>query len=405
MGKQLGVIQYSGKLGQVVGMKKANGQRYNNVRERVTPSNPQSNAQADQRMKMNVANMMYRAIEPVLSRSWQNKTYGQESRNFFMSQVLKSGLETEGGWLPFIEKGVYNPVPAEVPVSVGSIGIDTTMQFTPDGWATTLILGTDETSAAAIIQAGQEAGLENGDQITMVACFDTGILQGDFPSNLYLWRYDSVIFNTEATTADELLTGVRGLLKIGSFASGQYSSNGMSISDVTNSSPSAAAIIISREKAPDAGKAGLRTTSKMFVHDSVKEEWGTAKQYERARRSYQKVSTAESDWEVDAESGGGTGGRETVDSTYTLTTNDLVAAGSGAMTPAVREALIGKQIKVKKYNDDDSLAAVYYTTEDEETVAVKPDGTALSVTIEMVEHFCKLSWFDGALAQARPIPV
>lgn len=401
MGKQLGVIQYSGKLGQVVGMKKANGQRYNNVRERVTPSNPQSNAQADQRMKMNVANMMYRAIEGVLSRSWQNKTYGQESRNFFMSQVLKSGLETEGGWLPFIEKGVYNPVPAEVPVSVGSIAVDTTIEFDSAGLSHTFIYPDVVDTAAHIIEVAQQNGLEDGDQITMVACFDTGIFRGDSPSNQYIWVYDSIIFSVEATETRDLLTGVRGKLILDERETG-----GLSVVDAsTGNTPSAVAIVISREKSADAGKAGLRSTSKMFVDDSVKAVWGTASQYGRARRSYQKVSTAESDWEVDAESGGGTGGRETVDSTYTLTTNDLVAAGSGAMTPEVRAALIGKQIKIKKYTDDDSLAAVYYTTEDDDTVAVKPDGTALSVTIEMVEHFCKLSWFDGALAQARPIPV
>lgn len=394
MGKQLGVIQYSGKLGQVVGMKKANGQRYNNVRERVTPSNPQSNAQADQRMKLNVANMMYRAIEGVLSRSWQNKTYGQESRNFFMSQVLKSGLETEGGWLPFIEKGVYNPVPAEVPVSVGSIPVDTTITFDASMNPSTLIYG-EESTLADIIDRAKENGIEDGDQITIVACFDTGRLQGDSPTNLYIWRYDSIIFNENATETRELTEGVRGMLYI----------DGGTIRDrLTDNIPSAAAIIISREKAPDAGKAGLRSTSKMFVNDEVKAFWGTASQYGRARRSYQKVSTAESDWEVDAE-GEGTGGRETVDSTYTLTTNDLVAAGGSGPDAEVRAALIGKQIKVKKYTDDDSLAAVYYTTEDDDAVAVKPDGTALSVVIEMQDRYCLLSYFDGALAQARPIPV
>lgn len=401
MGKQLGVIQYSGKLGQVVGMKKANGQRYNNVRERVTPSNPQSNAQADQRMKMNVANMMYRAIEGVLSRSWQNKTYGQESRNFFISQVLKSGLETVGGWLPFIEKGVYNPVPAEVPVSVGSIAVDTSVEFDSSGFNHTHFYPNEPTSVAEIIETAQRNGLEDGDQITMVACFDTGILQGDNPTNQYIWVYDSIIFNVEATETSELTDGVRGKLQL--YANDQL---GLAVVDkYSGNTPSAVAIIISREKSADAGKAGLRTTSKMFVDDSVKEVWGTASQYGRARRSYQKVSTAESDWEVDAESGGGTGGRETVDSTYTLTTNDLVAAGGSGPDADVRAALIGKQIKVKKYTDDDSLAAVYYTTEDDDTVAVKPDGTALSVVIEMQDRYCLLSWFSGSLAQARPIPV
>lgn len=403
MAKQLGVVQYSGKVGQLVGMKKAAGQDSNNLRERVIPKNPQSNAQADQRMKLNVANMMYRAIEGVLSRSWQNKTYGQESRNFFMSQVLKSSLETEGGWLPFIEKGVYNPVPAEVPVSVGSISVDTTIEFSENGYPVFTLYGT-ETNIASMIEKAKANGLEDGDQITIAACFDTGVLRGDSPTNLYLWKFDSIIFNENATEQNELINGVRHLL----YLIDDYATqpDGYAIADYTTDNPPvAAAIIISREKAPDAGKAGLRTTSKMFVHDSVKEVWGTASQYGRARRSYQKTSTAESDWEVDAESGGGSGGRETVDSTYTLTSSDLVSSGGSGPDADVRAALIGKQIKVKKYTDDDSLAAVYYTTEQDEAVAVKPDGTALEVTIEMVPHFCKLSWFDGALAQARPIPV
>ena len=403
MGKQLGVLQYSGKVGKLVGMKKAAGQDSNNVRERVIPKNPQSNAQADQRMKMNVANMMYRAIEGVLSRSWQNKNYGQESRNFFMSQVLKSGLETEGGWLPFIEKGVYNPVPAEVPVSVGSIGTDTTIEFTDAGWPVVLFYGATS-NVADVINTAKQNGIEDGDQITLIACFDTGVLRGDSPTNVYVWKYDSIIFNENATELEELVDGVRNIL----YLKDDYATPraGYAIADSYNdANPIAAAIIISREKSADAGKAGLRTTSKMVVFDSVKEVWGTASQYGRARRSYQKVSTAESDWEVDAESGGGTGGRETVDSTYTLTSNDLVAAGGSGPDVEVRAALIGKQIKVKKYTDDDSLAAVYYTTEDDETVAVKPDGTALSVVIEMQDRYCLLSYFDGALAQARPIPV
>ena len=401
MGKQLGVIQYSGKVGKLVGMKKAAGQDSNNVRERVIPKNPQSNAQADQRMKMNVANMMYRAIEGVLSRSWQNKHYGQESRNFFMSQVLKSGLETEGGWLPFIEKGVYNPVPAEVPVSVGSVAVDTTVAFTPVDMTPYVLFYGQSDQLAQVIENAKQNGLEDGDQITIVACFDTGRLQGDAPTNLYIWRYDSIIFNENAAELDEITHGVRGSLWME-----PDSTIGYCIKDLaTDNIPSAVAFIISREKAPDAGKAGLRSTSKMVVNDEVKAVWGTVSQYGRARRSYQKVSTAESDWEVDAESGGGTGGRETVDSTYTLTTNDLVAAGGSGPDADVRAALIGKQIKVKKYTDDDSLAAVYYTTESDEAVAVKPDGTALSVVIEMQDHYCLLSYFDGALAQARPIPV
>lgn len=381
MGKQLGVIQYSGKLGQVVGMKKANGQRYNNVRERVTPSNPQSNAQADQRMKLNVANMMYRAIEPVLSRSWQNKHYGQESRNFFMSQVLKSGLETEGGWLPFVEKGVYNPVPAEVPVSVGSIAVDTTVAFEPTNMTPYVTFYGRSDSLPQVIETAKYNGLEDGDQITIIACFDTGRLQGDAPTNLYIWRYDSIIFKEDATDLEDLKYGVRSILYLD-----PDTTLGYCIKDsATDNIPSAAAVIISREKSEDAGKAGLRTTSKMFVNNEVKAVWGTASQYGRARRSYQKQVTAESDWEVDAE-GSGVDPRETVDSTYTLVAGDFPTGEGGGW--------VGQQIKVKRYVDDESIAYVYAKGSSDTERPVSPIGGDIEYTDQMVVHTCYFTSFQ-----------
>lgn len=381
MAKQLGVVQYSGKVGQLVGMKKAAGQDSNNLRERVIPKNPQSNAQADQRMKLNVANMMYRAIEGVLSRSWQNKTYGQESRNFFMSQVLKSSLETDGGWLPFIEKGVYNPVPAEVPVSVGSIGVDTTIEFDSSGINHTTIFGETLTTAAALIATAQQQGIEDGDQITLIACYDTGYFRGDAASNIYMWLYDSIIFDANETDITTLTTGVRGKLKLSEDAPG-----GLSVIDATyENHPSAVAIIISREKAPDAGKAGLRSTSKMFVDDSVKAIWGTASQYGRARRSYQKAVTAESDWEVDAE-GTGAEARETVDGTYTLVAGDFPTGQGGGW--------VGQQIKVKRYVDDDTIAFVYAKGSGDTERPVTPAGLDVDYTEEMVVHTCYFTSFQ-----------
>lgn len=386
MAKQLGVVQYSGKVGQLVGMKKAAGQDSNNLRERVIPKNPQSNAQADQRMKLNVANMMYRAIEGVLSRSWQNKTYGQESRNFFMSQVLKSSLETEGGWLPFIEKGVYNPVPGEVPVSVGSIGVDTTVEFDNNGINHTNILGNQDTTAAAVIEAGLNNGLEDGDQVTLITCFDTGYYRGDAPTNTFMWVYDSVIFDTSETDVTTLLTGVRGKLKL------YYdSAGGLTVVDASSeNAPSAVAVIVSREKAPDAGKAGLRSNSKLYVVNEVKSVWGTASQYGRARRSYQKTMSTESDWEVDAE-GTGEDPRETTDSTYTLVSGDFNAGQGGGW--------VGQQIKVKRYVDDETIAYVYAKGSSDTERPVTPAGLDVEYTEDMVVHICYFTSFktDAAI--------
>lgn len=56
MAKLEGIFQFSGRLGQTVGMKGADGKNY--VRTRVTPSNPKSDAQVDQRSKVNLMGRM-----------------------------------------------------------------------------------------------------------------------------------------------------------------------------------------------------------------------------------------------------------------------------------------------------------------------------------------------------------
>lgn len=56
MGKLEGIFQFSGRLGQTVGMKGADGKNY--VRIRVKPNNPKSDAQIDQRSKVNLMGRM-----------------------------------------------------------------------------------------------------------------------------------------------------------------------------------------------------------------------------------------------------------------------------------------------------------------------------------------------------------
>lgn len=59
MAKLVGIFQFNGKLGETVGMKGADGKNY--VRTRVTPLNPKTDAQTDQRAKVNLMGRMSQA--------------------------------------------------------------------------------------------------------------------------------------------------------------------------------------------------------------------------------------------------------------------------------------------------------------------------------------------------------
>lgn len=56
MAKLVGIFQFNGKLGETVGMKGADGANY--VRTRVTPMNPKTDLQTDQRAKVNLMGRM-----------------------------------------------------------------------------------------------------------------------------------------------------------------------------------------------------------------------------------------------------------------------------------------------------------------------------------------------------------
>lgn len=56
MAKQFSTFQFTGKVGTLVGMKGKNGSAY--IRTLVTPANPKTSAQTDQRVKMSLAGQM-----------------------------------------------------------------------------------------------------------------------------------------------------------------------------------------------------------------------------------------------------------------------------------------------------------------------------------------------------------
>lgn len=90
MAKLKGPFQFTGKLGQVVGMKGDNGGNY--VRERIIPANPRTAGQNAQRVKMSLAGKLSKEVP-------QSLIYGMAAtprlrRPAFVSNIVKTAVVT-----------------------------------------------------------------------------------------------------------------------------------------------------------------------------------------------------------------------------------------------------------------------------------------------------------------------
>ena len=85
MAKLLGPFQFSGKLGQTVGMKGANGENY--VRVKVNPTNKKSQLQVDRRVKFALAGLLSKLTDQALIIGMGNTT--RDRRNNFTSNIAR----------------------------------------------------------------------------------------------------------------------------------------------------------------------------------------------------------------------------------------------------------------------------------------------------------------------------
>jgi hypothetical protein len=182
MAKQLGVIQYSGKLGQTVGRKKAPGQKNNGMAAyQANVTNPKTLAQRMQRIRMTPAVNFYRALSVLLDHAFQGKRYGAPCHNFFMEKAML--METG---IPYLKKGDNRPIPGMYMVSSGSLtpidADDMLNQGATRGTTNTqlnnapcIALSSDievtSTTTIGAMSAALKAAypsLQNGDQLTFV---------------------------------------------------------------------------------------------------------------------------------------------------------------------------------------------------------------------------------------------
>lgn len=215
MGKFLGIIQYSGKLGNTVGMRKGPGQKFNNVRAMAdVVTNPRTNAQIMQRMKCLTCANFYSAFKGVLNHAFQGVKYGAPCQSEFLRLNMRLNAT-----MP-IAKGTKAVVPAPVYVSTGSIPpINFTVSDTGVSISCSSITTRDWGHvSAAIIEANPY--LHNGDQLTVLQICSDDIAGIEDGSAIVIAEYKRFVLNTSSTdSVPTIITYGSGNCSFGVFGS------------------------------------------------------------------------------------------------------------------------------------------------------------------------------------------
>lgn len=362
---------WRGKKGSSVFFKiknSSNGQKQG-IRERVYEvSNPKSSSQAGQRMKMLPAQRFLGALSSVITRGFEGVEYGQASRQKFMQYALKMST----GY-PAVEKDSNKVWPGEYLISRGQlpeVGVSITTAGTMAISTLTISGEPADSSVGEFSKCLLEGNswLNEGDQITIVTCEadDAGGLLDAVP----LYKVNSFILDKTSITQIPHVTVTAG-------AFGVTPSLEAFIS---------AAVIVSRE-----GNNGqhLRSNAIMTMNKAYADELFASERYAAARKSYMNTATTsnDSDWPVEPDFA-----NEVFNSTLTLT--GLTGNFS---------SLNGRWIKVIREVDTNAIVGYYYKTPMEGTNAlITPDGTPLSVTVDMAVTYLTATSVP-ALANARPV--
>lgn len=291
MARQRGVIQFTGKLGQTVGMKNPyNTDQY--LREYISDvNNPRTAAQAAQRMRMTPAVNFYRQLGYIINHSYQGTRYKAPSQRRFMSDALKDTTLV----IPFQNKGDQRFVPGNYIISSGTLpGVLVTGITDPNNIATTLQAENIGTTIGSLSEEifDKNAGYLYGDKLTFIWVTD-GL---DGQTGYQLFSAQLVLDNTNETT----LTDYLATNKITFAATNNQLVVRPQVGFNIEGDPVeivAAAVIQSRVPATSSGD-WQRSNSRLYLADSVLDTWMTAGRFNEALASYQDEGTSavNSDW-------------------------------------------------------------------------------------------------------------
>lgn len=311
MGRQLGVVQYRGKLGQTVGMKNGFGGSQAFNREYVATNSSESDAQINRRLRMLPAVNFRRQLDAVISRGWQGVKYGGPTNRKFMQSALRDPLEN----IPQLEKGDSRAIPGEYLISKGSIaqvdinsiGDDNSLETTLH---TTLTVTMEMTIAVLSTDLlAENTYLREGDQITFIQILTPN---DDIPYCVY--NVESLQLDTTNTTQiGDVLTTI--LLT---------SSDDALYIDAGNGETVGGAVVISRE-----GTTPQRSTSRVTVDKTKLADFFGSSVKANVRQSYKKTTSASinTNWAYDPDS-------ETEDTGFVTIGVTVTPEGGGTVTGA-----------------------------------------------------------------------
>lgn len=252
-------------------------------------TNPRTDAQVEQRMKMAPAVNLYRVLkDDVLDHSFQGVKYGARSHSEFMKIAMTSTL----GTIPYVSKGETQAIPAPYIISKGSLPDVGIFGFENNLFKT--MIGTrfkSELSLAAtygeFVAAllNENPMLKKGDQLTFVVC---GI-----KNNEAIWGVTRLVL--DASKYDASAT----YINVCQSANVNFELGGLGLSVRGASNIVAAAVILSR---PNAAKTNgaitwQRSTTAIYVVPEFMDSWHTEEKLNAAIESYKsKSASPSSDW-------------------------------------------------------------------------------------------------------------
>ena len=241
------------------------------IREIVAPSNPKTVSQALQRMKLAPAHKFYAAFSELLSNAFQGKSYGDDSRMYFLSKCM-----TADG--PYIQKGVDRFIPAAYLFSEGSLPSVGILPFS--GGATVITLGVT-TDAAEVTPQVLAAALQVSDDYQITVAVVNNV-NGIFTPSYISYDQRLKISDLPANT-------------LGKDANGNITFNPAALG-LDMSAMIACCIVLSTQ---DASGNYLRSTQEMVISEELRASIYGADAMEAAIYSYQdnsSVNSINSEW-------------------------------------------------------------------------------------------------------------
>lgn len=284
MARQLGVIQYRGKLGQTVGMKNGYGGSESFSREYVSTNSSQSDAQIERRMRLLPAVNFRRQLADLISRGFQGVKYGGPSTREYMKFAMVMPLADT----PQLVKNSTVAFPGPYLISKGSLGniactigedtITTNLRLSGGIYTTIGDLST------ALIAGGM---VRQGDLVTIVHAYIPSAEQDDVQNV----TYERWSFQVDADSTDNLPAFQTDLIMIL-----EESTDTLEFTTTAGYISVGMGIVISRE-----GTTPLRSTSRFGVNKAFWPNYFGSVLKPAVKQSYIKTTstTRSTNWPYD----------------------------------------------------------------------------------------------------------